>query len=118
LRSIRNPKAKQDLLVHLLENAPVNMELSADFDEILRGYQSVSTKRNKLVHAKWFTSDAPGSPVFVSEASKDGMDFLNAKAIDTERLNSLAEEICRLKVWIVQISRPILAQRRQAIATL
>tara|TARA_R110000787_G_scaffold281584_1_gene392994 strand:- start:251 stop:841 length:591 start_codon:yes stop_codon:yes gene_type:complete len=113
LRAIRNPKTKHDLLQHLLEKAPVNHALPETFDQILVEYQRLASQRNRLAHGKWFTSDNEGSPVFVSESSVDGLDFLHAKEIKSERLAKMADEMRALKVWVYTTTNEILTERQR-----
>jgi hypothetical protein len=111
LRSLRNPKIKQDLLWALLETAPVNSGLPDTFDTLLREYGAVASERNGLVHGKWYTLLEDKRRVFVSRSNEHGLDFFDATEITEAELDQLFERMTALLRLIMDTALPVTQQR-------
>jgi hypothetical protein len=94
LRSIRNPRAKIDLLSALLEKSPFNQDRSEKWDLIIREYGRVSSARNGYVHGEWWSAD-DGS-TWIAEWEEHGLGPFAARRIEATELDKLRNEIVEL----------------------
>lgn len=123
LRAIIAPKAKKELLVHLLEKSPENQNLPIEFDKIIREYSSISSKRNDLVHGKWYTllGEDPqfdtNRRVFLCIYNEHGSSWMDTREISEGELDELFQRMLTLFEQIEQVVSPILVERSRSVGS-
>jgi len=108
-RSLRNPNIRRDVMLDLLEKAPLNKERSEEFDALLSEYRSRRKARNDYAHALWYT-ESDGS-VTLARSSEHGFGMMEAVAEPLKALNNLVQRI-RAFTWSV-IEIQVAEQKRR-----
>jgi hypothetical protein len=118
LRAIIAPRTRQSLMMDLLQKSPENFELPVQFDEIIRQYGSLASRRNDLVHGKWYTLVHEDGPVlmdrrvFLCTYNEHGSSWLDSREVHEKELDDIFDEINALFDRIENEVKPILDERR------
>ena len=94
LRSIKAPKARQELVKSLLEHSRHNIDADPIFDEIISEFSAIATKRNKYVHGRWLTHRETGKTYF-AKPSPEGWDVGEYEEFNIETLEQILDMITR-----------------------
>jgi hypothetical protein len=114
MRAIKSPKGRIDLMRNLLELAPSNKGLPADYDDILDEFWDLNGLRNDFVHAEWWTH-SEGS-VYATFFDKHGMGLVNGRKIEATEITDIIGRMNTLVMTILRVAFDTLHQRQLAKA--
>lgn len=86
VRTIKNPKAKIDLMKTLLEEAPHNIRLDSFYDEVIDEFAALNRIRNSYVHGIWWTHSS--KDVYLSEFLNE-IEALQPRHIQVAELDAI-----------------------------
>ena len=55
MRAIKSPKGRVDVMLDLLQLAPINAHLGDEYDQIIDEFRIISNQRNSYAHGRWWT---------------------------------------------------------------
>jgi len=118
LRAIVGPKIRRALMEDLLHKSPENQKLPVLFDEVIRKYGKLASRRNDYVHGKWYTLvEQPDVEylerrVFLCVYNEHGSSWLDSVEVHEAQLDEFFDEITALLDRIETEVKPILDERR------
>lgn len=104
LRTVNSTQARIAIMRVLLEEAPVNKDKSASFDEIISEFESLTTERNNCAHGLWWTTDSGkvsrSDPSYTNEA----LSFAVARRIPLKELEYIVARMEALFQKVMNVS--------------
>jgi hypothetical protein len=103
-RSIISNQARKTMMLTLLERARINEHKSALYDQLIRDFSDLNTRRNTYVHGIWHTHES--GVVWLCEESIDDFHHLDAREVKKKELEEMWKLMTALVTKIVHRHRP------------
>lgn len=92
LKAIKSPRGRVDVMTDLLQKAPSNALAPSTYDDILKEFAAINSRRNAYIHGYWWTF-VDNSTTWLSEGTSGSTIFLKARAVEIDELNALMVRI-------------------------
>lgn len=100
--SVINYRARVSMLRSLLETSDINQNRPIDFDTAIDEFQSLSKKRNELLHGLLWTHQ--DGRVFLQEASADNFSFMQMRELEAKTIATLIERVASLNQTVERLA--------------
>jgi hypothetical protein len=101
-RAIRSVNSRYEVMKALLEKAPINVNKTEAYDELLSEFDKIRVGRNDYAHGLWFTHVETGK-VFLEKKDEHGFAFMGATEEPIENLQELLGQIRSLTPRIMRL---------------
>lgn len=114
LKAIKSPTGRIDVMKALLEKAPINKDLGAEYDHILREFGAMSAERNAYAHGKWWT-DFNRKKTILDETDDPTTALHVRREVTAEALETLDKRMLTLHIAIHEGPEAELRKRREKL---